>query len=163
MKTCDPGKIPREDAVGWKASVPLPGLIPLLSRRSEMAGRVHPLQCQWVTAAAVTRVEPWNTLYPTPDFVRGWDYFLPSPRQGNVKFKMQNAKWRCAFGTVLNHLRSRYLNSAFSILHSAFPPLPKEETINYITNIQTILIADLLDMQKLTNEITPLNVDNKRN
>ena len=30
-------------------------------------------------ACLATRVEPWNTLYPTPDFIRGWDYFYCSP------------------------------------------------------------------------------------
>jgi hypothetical protein len=33
----------------------------------------------------------------------------------------------------------------------------------HTTNTETILTAALLGMQKLTNEITPLNVDNKRN
>ena len=41
---------------------------------------------------AVTRVEPWNTLYPTPVLSGDGIIFLPSPCQGNVKFKMQNAK-----------------------------------------------------------------------
>ena len=40
----------------------------------------------------VTRVEPWNTLYPTPVLSGDGIIFLPSPRQGNVKFKMHNAK-----------------------------------------------------------------------
>ena len=29
--------------------------------------------------SAVTRVEPWNTLYPTPERFRGWVFFIPSP------------------------------------------------------------------------------------
>ena len=33
----------------------------------------------------------------------------------------------------------------------------------HATNIQTILVACWLDMQKLTNKITALNIDNKIN
>ena len=46
MKTRFSGKIPREDAVWCKASVPLPERIPLLSRREEMPCRVRPLTRQ---------------------------------------------------------------------------------------------------------------------
>ena len=30
---------------------------------------------------AVTRVEPWNTDVSHPCFVRGWEFFIPSPRK----------------------------------------------------------------------------------
>ena len=33
-----------------------------------------------------TRVEPWNTLYPTPDLFRGWVFFIPSPKLKEEKY-----------------------------------------------------------------------------
>ena len=72
-----------------KASVPLPGWIPLRSRGSEMARRVRPLKRQWVTAKAVTRVEPWNTSVSHPWF-SGGGYFLYLPRKEilDIRYKI---------------------------------------------------------------------------
>ena len=49
---------------------------------AEMPHRVRPLKRQWV---APSPVQPgWNRgilLYPTPDTFRGWEFFIPSPRE----------------------------------------------------------------------------------
>ena len=48
----------RDGSAWWEDPAPLLSCIPLPSRRLEMAGRVHPLQCQWV---AVHAPQPgWN-------------------------------------------------------------------------------------------------------
>ena len=77
-----PGKIPREEAACWKASVPLPWASPLPSRGLEIARRARPLTRQWVASLrGATRVEPWNTAIPVshPWAFRGWVFFIPSP------------------------------------------------------------------------------------
>ena len=99
-KTCRSGKNPREEPIWCEGFVPLPERIPLLSRREEMPWRVRPLKRQWVTAFAVTRVEPWNTFVSHPWSFRGWVFFIPSPQEGNEEFRIKNEELWCAFGTI---------------------------------------------------------------
>ena len=68
-------KAAQRGAGWWEGSATLPDRIPLLSCGEEMLRRVRPLMRQWVTAAAVTRVEPWNTFVSHP-WSSGGGYFL---------------------------------------------------------------------------------------
>ena len=40
------------------------------------AGRVSPVTEDTSGAFGASRVEPWNTLYPTPDIHQGWDFSI---------------------------------------------------------------------------------------
>ena len=70
-----PERTSERSPFGARASVHCRDRYHFPSCGAEMPCRSRPLQRQWVTAKAVTRVEPWNTLYPTPDSVQGMGFF----------------------------------------------------------------------------------------
>ena len=94
VKSCDerhafPERTSERSPFGARASVHCRDRYHFPSCGAEMLRRSRPLSRQWVTAQAVTRVEPWNTLYPTPDSVQGMGFFYTFP-DGEV---MNSEEW----------------------------------------------------------------------
>ena len=80
MKTRDPRRIPREDAIlvqGICNTVWIDTTSEPPGRNARMGAPITASMSGSVRRA--TRVEPWNTLYPTPDF-QGVGIFIPSPQ-----------------------------------------------------------------------------------
>ena len=118
-----PERTSERSPFGARASVHCRDRYHFPSCGAEMLRRSRPLSRQWVTAKAVTRVEPWNTLYPTPDSVQGMGLFLYLPRGGSseeIRVKSEEL-WNRLWRWIWIGLRSRHHNfSFFTIHHSLF-------------------------------------------
>ena len=75
-KTYTSVRISERGPLGARASIPCGMWYHFPSCGAEMLCRSRPLKRQWVTAQAVTRVEPWNTFVSHPWFFRGWEFFI---------------------------------------------------------------------------------------
>ena len=87
MKTRVPGKKPREGAILLRGSCdPAPDdTTSEPHARKCHAGRTRYSANEWY-ALRTTRVEPWNTLYPTPDLVQGMGIFYTFPTKKGGKY-----------------------------------------------------------------------------
>ena len=97
-KSCDEDTRPRKDSQRGLCLVQKACNPAVDDTTSELRGRNAPpgapVNASMSDGCAVTRVEPWNTLYPTPDEFSGDGIiFVPSPNwvMQNSKCKMQNS------------------------------------------------------------------------
>jgi len=124
-KSCDEDMRPRKDSQRGLCLVQKACNPAVDDTTSELRGRNAPpgapVNASMSDGCAVTRVEPWNTLYPTPDEFSGDGIiFIPSPNwvMQNSKCKMQNKGVPTARFDFIRGADTAILHCAFCIMHS---------------------------------------------